>query len=69
MFNAVRENQMQEARELSKRKARELEMARQAAAKQGLPPSSIYNSFSSARNIGDVFTSSGPEPSIGNAPF
>ncbi|KAM3176954.1 hypothetical protein ACTXT7_005480 [Hymenolepis weldensis] len=66
MFNAVRENQMQEARELSKRKARELELARQAAAKQGLPPSSIYNSFSSGRNAADVFTSSGPsvEPSV-----
>nr|CDS25805.1 coatomer subunit delta [Hymenolepis microstoma] len=66
MFNAVRENQMQEARELSKRKARELQLARQAAAKQGLPPSSIYNSFSSGRNAADYFASSGTsvEPSV-----
>ncbi|VDO08771.1 unnamed protein product [Rodentolepis nana] len=66
MFNAVRENQMQEARELSKRKARELQLARQAAAKQGLPPSSVYNSFSSGRNAADYFASSGPrvEPSV-----
>lgn len=60
MFNAVRENQMQEARELSKRKARELELARHAAAKQGLPPSSIYNTFSSVRST-DAFAS---EPSV-----
>ncbi|CDS36365.1 coatomer subunit delta [Echinococcus multilocularis] len=60
MFNAVRENQMQEARELSKRKARELELARHAAVKQGLPPSSIYNSFSGARGA-DTFAS---EPSL-----
>ncbi|KAL5104037.1 Coatomer subunit delta [Taenia crassiceps] len=60
MFNAVRENQMQEARELSKRKARELELARHAAAKQGLPLSSIYNTFSSVRGA-DAFSS---EPSV-----
>uniref|UniRef100_A0A0R3VWZ8 Coatomer subunit delta n=1 Tax=Taenia asiatica TaxID=60517 RepID=A0A0R3VWZ8_TAEAS len=60
MFNAMRENQMQEARELSKRKARELELARHAAAKQGLPPSSIYNSFSGVRSA-DAFAS---EPSV-----
>uniref|UniRef100_A0A0R3WUT8 Coatomer subunit delta n=1 Tax=Hydatigena taeniaeformis TaxID=6205 RepID=A0A0R3WUT8_HYDTA len=60
MFNAVRENQMQEARELSKRKARELELARHAAAKQGLPLNSIYNSFSSVRSA-DAFAS---EPSV-----
>ncbi len=40
---------MQEARELSKRKARELQQARIAAQKQGLPPSAIYNNFSSGK--------------------
>ncbi|VDD76431.1 unnamed protein product [Mesocestoides corti] len=59
MFNAVRENQMQEARELSKRKARELHQARVAAAKQGLPPSAVYNSFSSGK-----MDSFGSTPSI-----
>ena len=67
MFNAVRENQMQEARELSKRKARELELARQAAAKQGLPPSSIYNSFSTGRGIEAFGSTPSVEPSVGRS--
>ncbi|KAL7054868.1 hypothetical protein AAHC03_024500 [Spirometra sp. Aus1] len=50
MFIAVRENQEKEAKDTMRKRARELQQARIAAAKQGISPAAALSNFTSGRS-------------------